>query len=202
MSQTVLTVGPSDHGRRMSLDDFSRAEGRPGHRYELSRGVVTVVDVPNPQHLAQVNAIRRQLAAHDLAHAGQIHTVAGGGECKVLLADDESERHPDVAIYKTPPPEDEDDVWASWVPEIVIEVVSPGSEERDYGAKRDEYLRFGVLEYWIVDARRREVLILRRSRGRWVERVLRPPTLYRTRLLPGFEFACENVFQAADGAAR
>jgi Uma2 family endonuclease len=182
----------------MSLDDFNRAEGTPGHGYELSHGVVTVVDVPNPQHLAQVNAIRRQLAAYDLAHPGQIHTVAGGGECKVLLAEDESERHPDVAVYKTPPPEDEEDVWASWVPEIVIEVVSPGSEQRDYEDKRAEYLQFGVLEYWIVDAQRREVLVLRRSRGRWVERVVRPPALYRTRLLAGFEFACEAVFSAAE----
>jgi Uma2 family endonuclease len=112
----------------------------------------------------------------------------------------ESERHPDVAIYKNPPPEEEDDFRASWIPEIVNEVVSPGSEERDYVEKRDEYLRFGVREYWIVDAERQEVLILRRAGGRWREKTLRPPETYRTRLLPGFEFACEPVFDAARSA--
>jgi Uma2 family endonuclease len=199
MPETATKIGPDDEGRHMTLEEFDRAEGRPGHLYELSRGVVTVVDVPNPRHLAQVNAVRRQLAAYDLAHEGQIHTVAGGGECKVLLAGTESERHPDVAVYKTPPPEEED-VWAGWIPEIVIEVISPGSEQRDYVEKREEYLLFGVIEYWILDEQRREMLVLRRSRGRWIERTVRPPDPYRTRLLPGLTFACAGVFAAAEAA--
>jgi len=147
-----------------------------------------------------VMAIRRQPAAYDLNNPGRIHTIAAGSECKVLPADLESERHPDVAVYKASPLEDED-LWSTWIPDLVIEVISPDSEERDYGEKREEYLRFGVREYWVVDADRREILVLRRSRGRWKERVLRPPVVYRTGLLPGFEFSCEAVFRAADEAA-
>jgi Uma2 family endonuclease len=199
--KTVTVVGPADQGRRMTLQEFDQAEAQPGHDYELSRGVVTVVDVPNTRHLAQVRTIRKQLAAYDLKYPGRIHTTAGSGECKILLIDLESERHPDVAVYKMPPPDD-DDVWASWIPEIVIEVVSPGSQQRDYVEKRDEYLRFGVKEYWIVDADRREVLVLRRVGGRWKERTLRPPEVYRTSLLPDFELDCEQVFQAADQAGK
>jgi Uma2 family endonuclease len=200
MPEAAVRIGPGDHGRRMTLEEFDRADGQPGHLYELSRGVVTVVDVPNPRHLAQVNAIRRQLAAYDLSHEGQIHAIAGGGECKILLAGSESERHPDVAVYKTPPPEEEEDVWAGWVPEVVIEVVSPGSEKRDYVEKREEYLLFGVLEYWILDEGQRRMLVLRRSRGRWTDRNVVPPEVYRTRLLPGLEFACATVFAAAEAA--
>lgn len=196
MPATVLSLTPADHGRRMALADFDRAEAVPGPVYELGRGVVVMVDVPNRRHLAMVNALRRQVHAYDAAHPGQIHTIASGSECKILLADLESERHPDLALYRTAPPEDED-FWASWVPEIVVEVVSPGSEERDYVEKREEYLGFGVREYWVVDADRGEVLILRRSRGRWVERVVRPPETYRTRLLPGLEFDPAPVFAAA-----
>jgi Uma2 family endonuclease len=179
----------------MSLADFEPAEVQPGYCYELNRGVVIVSEVPNPSHLAQVVAIKRQLAAYDLAHPEIIHTVAGSGECKILLADLESERHPDLAIYKNPPSE-ETNVWSTWIPEIVIEVVSPGSENRDYLEKREEYLQFGVREYWIVDASRQEILILRRSGGRWLEYPVRPPEVYRTRLLPGLELACGPIFQA------
>jgi Uma2 family endonuclease len=179
----------------MSLDEFDLAEGREGFLYELSRGVITVVDVPNPRHLSQVNAIRRQVHVYDAAKPGRIHTIASGGECKILIAGLESERHPDLAIYKTPPPEE--DVWSQWIPEIVVEVVSPSSRHRDYEEKPEEYLRFGVLEYWISDVDKQELLVLRRSRGRWAERTVRPPDLYRTRLLPGFEFACGPVFEAA-----
>jgi hypothetical protein len=103
------------------------------------------------------SAIRRQLAAYDLTHRERSHTIAGSGECKILVASLESERHPDLAIYKTAPNTDESDVWATWIPEVVIEVVSPGSELRDYVEKREEYLLFGVFEYWIVDAKLQQV---------------------------------------------
>lgn len=196
MSTQTIKIGPADHGRRMSLAEFEHAEAQEGRLYELGRGVIIVSDVPGPRHLMQLNAIRRQLHAYDLEHPGRIHTIASGSDCKILLADLESERHPDVALYKNPPPEG-DDFWASWIPEIVLEVISPGSEQRDYVEKREEYLRFGVREYWIVDAQREEVLILRRSGGRWVERILRPPDAYRTRLLADFEFRCDLVFEAA-----
>jgi len=196
MSTQTIKIGPADHGRRMSLADFEHAEVQEGHLYELGRGVIIVSDVPGPRHLMQINALRRQLHGYDLQHPGKIHSIAGGSDCKILLADLDSERHPDVAIYKNPPPEGED-FWAAWIPEIVIEVVSPGSEQRDYVEKREEYLRFGVREYWIVDAEREEVLVLRRSGGRWIERTLRASDTYRTRLLPDFVLACEPVFEAA-----
>lgn len=196
MGTQTIKIGPADHGRSMSLPDFEHAEVQEGHLYELGRGVIIVSDVPSPRHLMQLNALRRQLHGYDLQHPGRIHSIAGGSECKILLADLESERHPDVALYKNPPPEG-DDFWASWIPEIVVEVVSPGSQQRDYVEKREEYLRFGVREYWIVDAEREEVLVLRRSGGRWVERTLHASDTYRTRLLPDFVFACQPVFEAA-----
>ncbi|HKB40332.1 MAG TPA: Uma2 family endonuclease [Gemmataceae bacterium] len=197
MNQIAVKIGPADHGRRMSLDDFEHAETAEGRLYELGRGVIIVSDVPNPSHLAQVTAIRRQLSAYDLAHPGRIYTIATGSECKILLSALDSERHPDLAVYRTPPPGDESDVWYIWVPEVVIEVVSPDSEHRDYAEKREEYLAFGVLEYWIFNAERQELLVLRRYGGRWVEQSVRPPQTYSTRRLPGLVIDCAAVFQAA-----
>jgi hypothetical protein len=198
---TAVILTPADHGRRMALADFDQAVAMPGPVFELGRGVVIMVDVPGRRHLAQINALRRLFHAYDAAHPGAIHTIASGSECKLLLADRESERHPDLAVYMTPPPEG-DDFWAEWVPEIVVEVVSPSSAERDYGEKRVEYLEFGVREYWIVDDDRGEALILRRSRGRWAERVLQSGEIYQTRLLPGLAFDPAIPFAAADASGR
>jgi Uma2 family endonuclease len=194
MQKTAITIGPGDQSRRLSLDEFDSAEGQPGHLYELSRGVVTVVDVHHPSHFALVNAIKRQFAAYDLAHPGQIYGIASGGECKILITDLQSERHPDVAIYKTPPP-DVDNVWAVWAPELVIEVVSRESQHRDYEEKPEEYRQFGVREYWIVSAEEQEMRVFKRSRGQWSEQTLKPPQIHKTRLLPGFEFSCALVFE-------
>lgn len=199
MSTAVITVGPHDSGRRMSLEEFEQAEGVPGHVYELSRGVVTVVEVPDEPHLAQIDFIRQQFAVYRAGHPGRIHRVAGSGGCKIVIADLDSERHPDVAVYKTPRPS-EKDFWSLWIPEIVIEVVSLSSRFRDYEEKPEEYLRFGVREYWIIDAEKRQMTVLRRSRGKWSERIVRPGEPYTIRLLPGLEFDCARVFDAAAGA--
>jgi Uma2 family endonuclease len=202
MPQTAVKIGPQDQGRRMSLADFEQAETQEGDLYELGRGVIVVSDVPKPSHAVQIATIRDQLTMHKLRHPGQIWAILGSHECKIPIALLDSERHPDLAVYKTPPPRDDDEVWSVWIPELVIEVVSLGSGIRDYEEKPDEYLAFGVQEYWIVDGRRREVLVLRRSRGRWVDETITPDQVYRPLVLPGFEFACGPVFDSAKPARR
>ena len=200
MPKALVRIGPSDHGRRMSLEDFDEAEVQPGFIYELSRGIITVSDVPNPKHLAMVLEIRRQLARYDLEHPGEIFGIASGSECKILLAGFESERHPDITVYKTTPPEGKN-VWAIWVPELVIEVVSPSSGRRDYEEKPAEYLQFGISEYWIIDGEKRKMVVQSRLGGQWSEKTIKPPKIYKPGLLPGLEFSCKNVFEAADAVS-
>lgn len=54
------------------------------------------------------------------------------------------------------------------VPDLVIEVLSPGNASRDRGEKRGIYQSNGVLEYWLLDAdsRRAQVLVLEGTRYR------------------------------------
>jgi Uma2 family endonuclease len=198
MSITTRIIGPQDHGRRMSLAEFEPAEVQEGYLYELARGVIIVSDVPDQRHFLQVDELREQLSAYRRKQPQQIYVIGGGSDCKVLITSQESERHPDISVFKKAPP-DVPNIWVNWIPEIVIEVVSSSSEYRDYVEKREDYLPAGVREYWIVDAGRQEVLVLRRVRGQWKEQMVRPPQVYRTRLLPGFELVCERVFQAAAG---
>ena len=195
MARTLIRIGPDDNGRRMSLDDFDDAEVVAGYHVELGRGEVVVTEVPLPGHLVVVDRIRRQLIVYDANCSGRIVCVASGGECKLSVAQFDSERHPDLAVYLTQPPyQDSNTVWSEWIPELVIEVVSAGSEARDYTEKRDEYLAFGVKEYWIANPERLEILVLRRSRGLWTEQVLLSTDKYAPRLLPGFELDVAKVF--------
>jgi Uma2 family endonuclease len=75
-------------------------------------------------------------------------------------------------------------------------VVSEGSRDRDYTQKRDEYWTLGVKEYWIVDAKLEQVLILKRGRSQWTEKTLGPADVCETKLLPGFKLACSAIFEA------
>lgn len=45
-------------------------------------------------------------------------------------------------------------------PDLVIEVLSPATAERDLGIKTKLYAKYGVEEYWIVDPQKRTVEVL------------------------------------------
>ena len=197
MPKTMVKVGPADHGKRMSLEDFDKAKPKEGYIYELNKGVIVVSDVPGRKHFFQVDETRQQLASYRANHINRIFSIASGSECKLLLWDWDTERHPDIVVYCDPPPLD-DDLWAKWIPDIVIEIVSLSSIKRDYKEKREDYLHFGVREYWIVDINREEMLALRRRANRWRPLTVRPPETYSTKLLPGFELKLAAVFHAAN----
>jgi Uma2 family endonuclease len=201
MIRTVTKLTPMHHGQRMTLAEFEPAISEDGRLYELSRGVVIYMDVPGLRHMLQVCDARDQLVSFHVTHPKKIYAIAAGSDCKIVLEDFDSERHPDLAVYLSPPP-DEKRFWAYWIPDIVIEIVSLGSEERDYVLKREEYFHFGIKEYWIIDSKRQEMLVLRRGAGGWQERVIKPGRSYQTKLLPGFKFDCQAVFKAADKAPR
>ncbi len=180
----------------MNLADFDIATVEAGHTYELGRGVIIVTDISNPGHFAQVDEVREQLSAYKRKNRGRIYRIASGGECKVQVERFVSERHPDLAVYVTPPPNDDSSAWSIWIPALVVEIVSYGSADRDYIEKREEYLLFGVQEYWIFDSAKRQLFALRRVRGRWDEVVVRSSRRYKTPLFPGLEFDCGAVFEA------
>ena len=186
-------IGPDDQGRRMTLERFDRATGREGYVYELNKGVSEVTDVPHPRHFALLQEVRDQLISYRLAHPEEVHSVMGSNESKILLAADQSERHPDISVYLSAPP-DVEDVWSLWVPAIVVEIVSKSSTRRDYQEKPGEYLSFGIDEYWIVDGVKNQMTVLARWRGQWQEKILKPTQKHTTRHLPGFSLDLKRVF--------
>jgi Uma2 family endonuclease len=181
-----IRIGPADHGRRMTLDQFIKAETEEGCLYELARGVIEVTEIPGPSHGWIVRRVARLFDDYDEQHPGVIKYVAGGSECRIRLPGMASDRHPDQAVYLDPQPPGQK-VWTKWVPHIVVEVVSPRGRKRDFITKREEYLRMGVREYWILDPKKRRMHALVRRGDTWEEIIVPANGIYRTILLPGLE---------------
>ena len=83
-------------------------------------------------------------------------------------------------------------------PELVIEVLSPGSanERRDREAKLKLYSQRGVSEYWIVDWRARQIEVYRRHEAKLhlIATLFNPDTL-DSPLLPGFACPVASLFE-------
>ncbi len=181
----------------MSLEDFACTQGQAGSVYELERGVIVVVDVPGVPHFLIVQRIRNPLVIYQEQHPKQVFAVASGSECALRMPNMESERHPDIAVYLTPPPQGSPQPWEYWSPDIVVEVISPGGEHRDYGIKRDEYLRAGVRLYWIVNPQERTATVHRRRTDSWETQQLDDGGRLETPLLPGLAIKLADVFPAS-----
>lgn len=195
MSIGSIRLTKADHGRRLTWDEYVHAELEDEFLHELSRGTLTVIDVPQVRHNIQVSLARRQFDAYWTMNRQAIQLVAAGSECRIPIASHHSDRHPDLAIYLSVPPADvpADEFWSTWIPAIVIELVSRSSIVRDYHEKPDEYLQFGVSEYWIIDPEKNEMLVHRRVAGRWKTTTVRPGEPYRPAALSGFEFDLAGV---------
>lgn len=193
----VLRVGPADHGRRMTLEEFIEAEEQEGYRYELARGVLEVTWVPGAPHGLIICEFYRRFARYWDANPGIIYRFGGASEFRLFLPEMASGRNPDlaVALLGTPLSENGDRP-----PSLAIEVVSEGAEAwtRDYVTKRQEYLAFGLLEYWIVDRFDRKVTVLQRRGDSWAEAVFVDGQEASGRVLPGFVVPVVDLWAAAE----
>ncbi len=186
MATIRIQIGPADHGRRMTLEEFREAEGTPGHRYELARGVLEVTEVPGDPHWQILDNLHETLSRYRREHPGLIARLGHGSEIRFRIPELDLDRHPDIGVVLSGAPRDER---GRPRPSLAIEIVSPGKESRarDYVAKREDYLAWGIQEYWIVDPRLRQVIVLiRRDGPAWEERVFRDDEPIGSELLPGF----------------
>lgn len=82
-------------------------------------------------------------------------------------------------------------------PDIVIEIISPGSENRrrDLSVKRQLYAKYGVAEYWVIDPENRSVDIYRLL-GHTLERIatLMDDEVITSPILPDFQLKIATIF--------
>jgi len=201
MATVGIRIGPADQGRKMSLEDFMEAEEEPGYRYELARGVVDVSEIPADDHGMILDKLHEIISLYRQAATGLIRRIAHGSDIQLLIPELESERHPDLAVVFHGAPKN---FRGRQIPGLVVEIVSPGSRSRrrDYDEKREEYLRLGIGEYWIVDPSLGQVLVLSRDEAdgvaAWSERIFTGEETVESRLLPGFQGRVAEIWADVD----
>ncbi len=80
-------------------------------------------------------------------------------------------------------------------PLLVVEVVSPNQEKRDYRYKRSEYAARGIAEYWIVDPILQKVTVLEWVEGLYEEKVYAGESSIVSPVLGNLELTVDRVLQ-------
>lgn len=176
----------------MTYDDYLQLPD-DGNRYEVIDGELVLNPSPTFRHQIILGNILIAFRLYFREHGGGVAVLA---PLDVVLSPHQVYQ-PDVLVILDNRRSIITDRNVSGAPNLVIEVLSPGTRRRDLKQKRANYERYGVAEYWIVDPDEETVAIDRRN-GEGFTRIgvfaSEPGNRLTTPLVPGFSMLVAEVF--------
>lgn len=155
---TVTLAFPELALRSLTTDwDYARWEQLPddGNRYEIIDGVLYMTTAPSTFHQWIISRLLR-VVGHVLEDRGWGYAfIAPIG---VLMPGCDPVQ-PDFLLIRRDHAAMIVNRRIRGVPDLIVEVVSPGSVEQDTVIKREAYARAGVPELWLVRPATRDILV-------------------------------------------
>jgi Uma2 family endonuclease len=187
-----MTVAP----QRMTFEEFLIYDDGTDYLYELENGKLIAVPLESE--------INRRIASFLFAYflKSGISFVRLSMKTEIVVSSTRmSVRIPDLVVLSEEGVVALEGASRSIVlmdmppPLLVIEVVSPGQEKRDYRYKRSEYAARGIAEYWIVDPMQQKVTVLEWVEGLYEEKVYTENEPILSPLLGNLELQTTQVLQ-------
>jgi Uma2 family endonuclease len=192
--QTLVKLGPADHGRPLTREEFQSASYEGRYRYELIDGRLYVSPPPRFSHDWIVNWLFRRLDDYASRRPDVINYVSARSAVPVEERADTTDPEPDLAAFRDVPLDvpPEEVRWEDIQAVLVVEVISEDDAAKDLMRNPVLYLEVpSIREYWVIDPRpsadEPTLYVYRRRGARWQQRITVPfGGVYTTRLLPGF----------------
>lgn len=169
-------------GLRVSVDEYLDLP-EDGNRYQLINGVILMSPRAVPIHQEVAGEVFFQLRAflrsRKIGRAFQeIDVVLDSSVQGGLIYS------PDVIFVRNEHvPKKNKPLMGP--PDLAVEVISPGSRRLDTKTKRDDYERFDVQEYWLIDPEREKYTFFRLKSGKYVE-ITPGADHFNSEAVPGF----------------
>ena len=182
-------VNPSKQGQ-WTYEDYQSLPD-DGTHYEIVNGVLYMAPSPTGEHQDAVGRIYHYLLIH--------FEFAGLGKARFAPFDVRlSPKHvfqPDVLLVLNSHRDRIQRRYILGAPDLVVEIASPSTANIDRREKLDAYARYGVPEYWLVDADARtvELLMLEDSKYRSLGLFEGEDTL-PTKIVPMFPVQVQQFF--------
>ncbi len=172
-------------------DDYLRLPD-DGNRYEIIRGDLYVSPAPVLAHQFIVAALIRHLG--NFASRGK--GLVLGAPLDVLLPGIASPIQPDVVFFLPGNLPDLSGKNFEGVPDVVVEVLSPGTSHEDRSVKFTAYEEAGVAELWLADPQTGTISVYASDAGGRYRELGRfgEGDRLRSRAISGFELDLDEVF--------
>jgi len=132
---------------RWTYAEFARLPSVGSARHEVIEDQLVVTPAPSRRHQRIVTDLVTTLNTFVRKHGfGQVFA----GPFDVLLGEGDY-LEPDIVFVGVEREDLLTDRGMEGPPQLIVEVTSPATAERDRGIKLDTYRQFGVGEYWVVD---------------------------------------------------
>ena len=143
----VLDKPKPSRKRRWTYEEYYRLDD--DRRYELYNGELIPMQPPSPSPGHQREALELTVILREFVRTKKL------GEVFVapldVIFDDKNTAQPDIIFIAKANAGLVQERGIFGAPDLVVEIVSPGSVRRDRYEKQALYARFGVKEYWIFD---------------------------------------------------
>ncbi|HZV05300.1 MAG TPA: Uma2 family endonuclease [Gemmataceae bacterium] len=193
MSTALKKLGPADHGRPMTLEEFMAGDYVGGYKYELIEGKLYVSPLPNLPEDRVEEWIYFKLKLYAHYHPNIINYTSNKARVFLPRRRRVTAPEPDVAAYRDFPLDASWDSvrWQDVSPILVVEVLSPDNPDKDLVRNVELYLQVpSIKEYWLFDTRdgseQFRLQVRRRYGRRWRVLEFGPGETYTTKLLPDF----------------
>lgn len=180
--------------RRLTYRDLELLpEEQEGDQHELIDGELFATPVPTLRHQIVSGKLFRYLDRHvEHRSLGMVFPAPTG----VRLAPN-TLAIPELCFVAAERAPDPDAQTIDVPPDIVIEILSPGTRRRDLELKRALYARFKVPEYWIVDPDGRAVAVLTLAGDSYEQVPGEGDGAITSRVLPALELTLAQVLADA-----
>ncbi len=144
------------HQGEYTIEDYKRL--REERRVELIDGHIYNLSAPTAEHQLLITEVITEL--NIFVRAKKKKCVPFAPSITVRADHDEKTAvEPDLMILCDPGKlrRKEEDVWGG--PDLVMEVLSPSTRQKDMTVKLNKYWNGGVREYWLIDLQNKKVIV-------------------------------------------
>ena len=161
-----------------------------GDRRELIEGDFHVVPAPSIRH--QTVAANLGTLLRELVRRNRLGIILWAPTDVVLSP--ETVVQPDILFVSNERRGIITEPNVSGAPDLVVEILSPGTAERDRELKLNLYARYGVREYWIVDPEDETVEVMELGPEGPLDVRRYDAGSVESRLLPGLSVTLDDIF--------